>query len=560
VKAVGWVWRWRWLLVMNAFLISPVFLYEFRIGEGGPDKTILFLLAGSVLWLLFAQLIGRRIWIAHALMFPLYLAVATDIYVITHYHTRLSSSMLLTVFENLEDASEYLQTHYKAMATVLSTMLAGYALCMVKIRRLRVTTPRFAPLLPLGALLAVYLGIHHLIGGWWILVLTGDRNSPFGIFPQSVATVMLYREALQDARRAQGFSFGASRAAVPSEPETYVLVIGESSRAMSWQLYGHSRKTNPRLTRMSDLIVFRDVITQAAVTRVSVPLILTRGTIEDQERTARERSIVTAFHEAGFRTSWISTQQRDPTTGAINRYPREADASRFFDRRPDTVVVDTLKEMLGEATTDKQFFVIHTLGSHFNYPSRYPREFDIFPDDDARLNDKERTVNAYDNTIVYTDHVLAELIDVLRARPGIKALLYISDHGENLRDDERNLFGHYLNNEYDLPVPMLFWYSGEFAQRFPGKVIAAQGSALQPLNTRVVFHSLLDMAGITVHDETTARLSVFSPQLKSYARMVQGEPRPFDFDRWKLQHVKTSRAPLKASNEGSRGTIGAGSP
>jgi hypothetical protein len=73
------------------------------------------------------------VWIVHALMFPLYLVVATDLYVILHYHTRLSSSMLLTIFENLEDAREYAQTHYKSIAGQLALVLAGYALCMVKI-------------------------------------------------------------------------------------------------------------------------------------------------------------------------------------------------------------------------------------------------------------------------------------------------------------------------------------------------------------------------------------------------------------------------------------------
>src|SRR5713226_1797619 len=96
VRAARSLWHWRWLLVMNLFLLSPVLLYEFRIGEGGPDRTILFIFSASILSMLAAQMLARRVWIVHALMFPLYLVVATDLYVILHYHTRLSSSMLLT--------------------------------------------------------------------------------------------------------------------------------------------------------------------------------------------------------------------------------------------------------------------------------------------------------------------------------------------------------------------------------------------------------------------------------------------------------------------------------
>lgn len=125
------------------------------------------------------------------------------------------------------------------------------------------------------------------------------------------------------------------------------------------------------------------MVTQAAVTRKSVPLILTRGTIEDEQRTAREKSIVSVFHEAGFATYWLSTQARDPFTGAINPYPREADVPRFYERRYDSQLVASFRELLAEggSARRKQFFVIHTLGSHFNEVSRYPRSFDVFPFD-----------------------------------------------------------------------------------------------------------------------------------------------------------------------------------
>lgn len=538
------LWRWRWLLVMNVYLLSPVLLYEFRIGEGGPDKAIFFILSASLLWLTAAQLLARRVWVAHALMFPLYVVVAVDLYVVTHYRTRLSSSMLLTIFENLGDAREYVETHYREMFGGLALVLLGYPFCIARIRHLRVRTRRIAALVPISGLAAVYLGVHHMLG-LWMWVTTNDRNSPFGIFSQAYTTVSLYREALQDARQAQGFVFHASRPQPPAEPELYVLVVGESSRTMNWQLYGYPRSTNPRLAEMSNLLVFRDIITQAAVTRRSVPLILTRGTIEDEQRTAREKSIVSVFREAGFHTYWLSTQERDPFTGAINRYPREAEVTRFYERRFDGVLVDTLKQMLADsaATQGKMFFVIHTLGSHFNPTSRYPRSFDVFPDDDSKLTEQQRLINAYDNTIVYTDRLLSDLIGVLRQRPGLKALLYVADHGENLRDDERGLYGHYQNNEYDLPIPMLFWCSNEFSEHFPGKMAAARANAARPLNTRVVFHSLVDMAGIDIHDPETARLSVFSPDLGTIRRMVLGEPKPFDFDRRRIEGtLKAPRA------------------
>src|SRR5262249_50029608 len=160
--------------------------------------------SASIGWLLVAQLIARRIWIAHAVMFPLYLVVGVDLYVISQYDTRLSSSMLLTIFENLEDAREYTEMHHKGMVAALVLRLAGYGYALWKIRDLRVTTPRLAPLVPLAGLVVVYAAVHHILI-WWLFVVTNDRNSPFGIFPQTYATLDLYKQSLAEARQAQNF-------------------------------------------------------------------------------------------------------------------------------------------------------------------------------------------------------------------------------------------------------------------------------------------------------------------------------------------------------------------
>jgi glucan phosphoethanolaminetransferase (alkaline phosphatase superfamily) len=548
-KALQGVWRLRWLLALNLFLVSPVLAYEFRLGEGGPDKTLFFILAASVLWLVAFQLTIRRVVVAHALMFPLYAVVAADLYVVAHYHTRLSSSMLLTIFENLEDGREFFQTHGSSVLFALLLLLGGYAVGMTKIRGLRLHAKRSTALCAWAVLAVLYVAVHQVLG-LWMWVATNDRSSPFGIVSQGITATVLYEEALRDAKKSQNFHFHAVRKSPPPEPETYVLVIGESSRSLNWQLYGYPRETNPRLSQTKNLLVFNDVITQAAVTRRSVPLILTRGTIEDEERTARERSVLTAFRETGFQTYWLSTQERDPFTGAINRYPREADVTRFFERRMDGVLVDTLEDLLDAdgSKHPKKFIVIHTLGSHFNLTSRYPASFDVFPDQGSSLSGRQLLVNEYDNTIVYTDFVLDGLIEALQKLPGIKALWYVADHGENLRDDARDYYGHYLNNEYDLPIPMLFWYSDELAARFPGKVARASENASRPLNTRVVFHSLIDLAGIDVQDAETPKLSVFSPELTDMRRMVMGDPKPFDFDESPLKRLRPPMHPMHASS------------
>jgi glucan phosphoethanolaminetransferase (alkaline phosphatase superfamily) len=539
--AARWAWRWRWILALNAFLLSPIFAYDLRVGEGGPNKAVIFTLASSVLTLLVVQLLVRRIWILHAVLFPLYLTVATDLFVIAQYKTRLGASMILLIIENMSDAHDFIQGDLKRVLVSVLLLLGGYGYALWRIRELRVTLPRWLALVPTAGLLVVYGGAARYLGGW-ATVMLHDHSSPFGVLAQGRVTWVLQQEEFRSREASKSFHFMATRAEVPQEPETYVLVVGESARRHNWSLYGYARETNPLLSKTENLVVFKDVITQVAHTQRSVPLIVTRGRVDDVQRTANEKSILAAFSEVGFRTHWLSTQQRDTSTGQINRYPSEADVARFFEHRHDVVLTETMKEMLASPAEKgkKVFYVLHSLGSHFNLTSRYPRSFAKFPDGEgsslmggaSAAVGHTALINAYDNTILYTDYFLAETIKALREQPGIKALLYVPDHGDNLRDDNRDLFGHAHSNEYDLPIPMLMWFSDEYIRRYPEKVAAAKRNADRRLNTRVVFYTVADLAGISLPDPQLPQFSVVSPTFQDYKRITAGEPQMFDFDEW----------------------------
>jgi glucan phosphoethanolaminetransferase (alkaline phosphatase superfamily) len=543
--AVGrWLWHWRWLILINIFLVSPVLLYEGRL----RDKSVLFTLPVSILGLLAVQLVGaRRVWITHACLLPFFLLVGVDLFTIVNYQTRFGSSMIAIVVGNLENAKEFMEGDFARVAGSVALVLAAISLCLFKIRDLRLTVPRSLAAVPLLGLAVVYATVSFYFGSW-LLVTMNDRSSPFGIFSQTYLTVDLRREELRLRDLAKSFGFSAARPLAPAEPETYVLVVGESARRHNFGLYGYGRDTTPLLAKTTNLLAFQDVVSQVAQTQVSVPLILTRGSIENQQRAAREKSIITLFRDVGFRTYWLSTQQREAAMAAINHYTDEADVVRFYERQHDMVLINAMREIISKEghRGQKRFFVLHTLGSHFNVTSRYPQEF-------ARYRDRAETsnpltnivqfaktsgsigntelINSYDNSLLYTDYVLSQLIALLREQPGMKTFLYTSDHGDNLRDDARNYFGHAHNNEYDLPVPFLFWHSDEYAGRFPDKIATARLNLAHRLTTRSVFYSLAQMAAIKLDDPDLPRLSVFSPGLAHPKRMV-GQPTPFDFDEW----------------------------
>ncbi len=534
--------NWIVLLLANLYLASPV-VHDLGLtaSDGrGIDKISLFAVPASVLWLALVQCLFRRQWLAHAVLFPFYVATAFDLFLVLRYDTRLSSSSISMILENLRLVPDFIRAQALPLIVATAVLLVLFAAAVFAGRNLVIRSRR-PMLISLAGLAVLYGGLlayrtratgslREAVGE----IVVHDRNSPFGVLPQGYVAYRVYRDALEHERRAASFSFGATRPQAPAGPELYVLVVGESSRRDHWSLYGYGRETTPRLARQSNLVVLQDMVTQAALTQISVPLMITRAGIEDPDARANEKSIVAAFREAGFLTYWLSTQQRDHFTGAINRYSGEADHTWFLERRHDGALIDSLKEFAARAPGEKLFFVLHTQGSHFVFKDRYPASSARFS---GAAGDRDALIEQYDNSIVYTDEVLARLISWLETRPGLAGLFYVADHGENLYDDGRQLFGHFLNNEYDMPVPALLWMSDAWAQAHPEMREAARTNASRKLNTRVVFSTLADLAGIRIRGMDVSKLSVFSPGLSPGTRLFRKRDRLVDLDEWRAANV-----------------------
>lgn len=291
-----------------------------------------------------------------------------------------------------------------------------------------------------------------------------------------------------------------------SLPETYVLVIGETARAENFGLYGYSRNTTPRLGADPGLIKFPEAYTQSNTTHKSVPMLLSAACAEDYDRIYREKSIISAFREAGFSTSFISNQR--PNHSFIDLFGEEADTCLFLKEQTnadanihDCDMLNVVREVL-DGPRKPRLIVLHTYGSHFKYRERYPRDIARFtPDmaDDVTASNRENLLNAYDNTILYTDFFLHSLIGLLRDNGTPSAMLYTSDHGENIFDDDRALFLHASPrpSAHELHVPLLVWLSDSYRSAYPDVTGSLESNASRRVLTSAsVFHSMLDIAGI----------------------------------------------------------------
>lgn len=328
-----------------------------------------------------------------------------------------------------------------------------------------------------------------------------------------------------------GFTFDARRSAVVPEREIYVLVIGEASRASNWQLYGYDRPTNPHLSTRNDLVPFLGVTTQSNTTHKSVPLMLSSVHTSEHDELFRRTGLPALFNEAGFTTYFISNQA--PQGAMIDFLADDADRLIYLDApNYDGQLVDVMLKALDNDSSDKLLFILHTYGSHFSYHQRYPREVATFlPDDDVAisLRNAEFIRNAYDNSILYTDQVLNDLIALLEREDACSAMFYCADHGEDLFDTAEGRFLHSspTTTYHQLHVASLAWFSPKYKSMFSPKAEAAASNAAAPATTYSVFHTMADIA------------SICSPYFNTKASLVSPE---FDYSAPRLYLDDHNRA------------------
>lgn len=325
----------------------------------------------------------------------------------------------------------------------------------------------------------------------------------------------------------RNFKFDARSEHSATAPEVYVMVVGETARAHNFSLYGYPRNTNPLLSKTPGIKAFPNVTTQSNTTHKSVPMLLSAASAEDFERLFHEKGILAAFKEAGFHTVFISNQL--PNHSFIDFLGEQADEHYFLKKEDalqgnhyDEDLLQKLDEILPKADASssahyhyrKLFVVLHSYGSHFNYQERYPRSFAYFKPDsrsEAKSENRRDLLNAYDNTIRYTDYILHGIIERLQKWEQVQtktdgvycqptsAMLYTSDHGENIFDDDRHLFLHAAPkaSDYELHVPFIIWTSDGFSKQYPDILKAlGENRSKQVQSSLSAFHTMLGIGGI----------------------------------------------------------------
>lgn len=491
-----------------AALIVPNVMLSFT-----EDVSLASALANVLLPLgLYMILMGlwRRTGAMALLMIPFMCYAAFQIVLIYLYGgSVIAVDMFLNVVTtNVSEATELLGNLAEAMGLVFLLYLPPIIWGIIAAWRRLAINNRFSCKMVRSGAIAMVAGAVMSITAFF----TGRDYSPVHeIFPVNAISNMVeafhrYGETSRQPEISADFTYHAVDARDDSEPEAYIFVVGETARGDNWQLGGYDRPTNPLLAKEEGLTFFHRSISESNTTHKSVPMLISFASAETFDSIAHYKSILTAFKEAGFATAFISNQR--PNRSFTEHFGSEADTTIYLidgetGMQPfDAELIPKVEKLLEDSTRRKQLIVLHTYGSHFLYYDRYPREFARFlPDsgEDASPANRSQLINAYDNTILYTDYLLAQLISRLKARDLRAALVYASDHGEDIFDDRRKRFLHAspLPTYWQLHQASLVWLSPKMIEQFPQAAEALQANRSKRISPqKSLFPTVMQLAGI----------------------------------------------------------------
>ncbi len=273
-----------------------------------------------------------------------------------------------------------------------------------------------------------------------------------------------------------------------------VLVIGESARKANFQLYGYQRATNPLLSRLDSLHVY------PAKSCATYTTAGTKAILEPQESDDLYELLPNYAFRMGVDVVWRTSNWGEPPIHIDEYLTDDELADRYPDanKNYDEILFTGLRERIETSLQHKVLVILHTSTSHGpKYVDKYPKRFEVFKPVARNVEEGQKNldllVNAYDNTIRYTDYLLDSLVTTLRAMTDWHtAMLFVSDHGESLGENQVFMHGlpMRLAPQVQYEIPFLVWTSPGFRTYKPSDVLPPV------IEQHSIFHSVLNLLSI----------------------------------------------------------------
>jgi len=437
-------------------------------------------------------------------------------YYIDNMHVIFSVSMMQNVFEtNAREASDLFNLAILTQVTIFG-VLPSILVWLVKINRKTVPAEFISRI----KLLSVSLLVVALTIFWtykeYTLVLRENRELSYMVNPVfPVVSLVKYGRSLnKEKNRSVAPVFNdASRYSIVKNDQKknlLIMVVGETARAENFSLNGYARETNPQLKKL-DIINYPNTSSCGTATAKSVPCMfsdLTKNDFSVSDAKQRE-NLLDGFSNAGISVLW-----RDNNSSCKGVCARvESESLLDFkvedlcneDGCRDEILLYKLDEYVNSLDNDT-VIVLHQMGSHGPaYYKRYPAEFEKFTpacDVSSVHNCKQQEiVNAYDNTILYTDYFLSKVIDYLKVRSDRfnTAMIYMSDHGESLGENGIYLHGlpNFMAPHQQTHVPFIVWLSDSIRHQNQVDIACLKDNSQHPYSHDNLVHSALGLMNVS---------------------------------------------------------------
>jgi len=478
----------------------PVFKYAADNIEGGLNSVliiggaaIIMVALNFLIYYLFLY-IGRVV--GKILLSASFICNAIMLYFVITYETLVTDSMMGNVFNTrFSEASGFF-----SLAAVFYVLFFGVLPAVyLFVRKFEYGNfKRCMANIGLALLVTLMGVVANVTNFTWIDKHSTELGSMLMPWSYIVNTVRYYNK-VQKANRKE---IKLPDAIISSKDrELFVLIIGESARRDHFSLYGYEKETNPLLKK--DSVTALVATSASTYTTAGVKAILDHKPVDELYEI-----LPNYLYRNGVDVVWRTANWGEPPVH-IEKYMNKGDIKKRFPKADDGydgILLEGLYDDIMDSQKEKLFVVLHTSTSHGpTYNKKYPSEFEVFTPvcttvEMSKANHDE-LMNAYDNTIVYTDYLIHSVIEILRKVEDRRScVLYVSDHGESL--GENNLYMHgvpmMMAPKEQIEIPFIVWTSDK-AQKI---------KKLEEVGQYHVFHSVLNFLNINspIYDE---EMSVF---------------------------------------------------
>jgi len=321
------------------------------------------------------------------------------------------------------------------------------------------------------------------------------KQHPFNIFYRAYELIISRSKFNKYKLQKENFKFNVlNKTDSLDRPDIVILIIGERIRYSNWSINGYNKKTSPNLESIENLISFKNHHSNGNSTAGSIPYLITQATPKKPILAYSQKTIVSLFKEAGYKTTWISSQN------VFDYIKNKKEPDNVFElynkKHTDLNILPVFDSII--KTENKKLIVINMIGGHGSIPKSFNKfkPNSLLKKYTLSFKNKSIYINDYDNMILLQDYVLSKIIKSTKHENLSSIILFTADHGCNLFENE-NLFGYGSSNptEKETHIPLFIWGSNKFIKNNSKYSNLIKHQNLLTTNDNV-FYTLADLADI----------------------------------------------------------------